>query len=68
MTLDRRFSHRPSIVQQEQENEMENILNEIGGSFGRFQIFNYILFSIVMFIAGLTGVAYIFTALDLDFR
>lgn len=52
----------------EKKDDMELILDDIGGSFGRFQILNYILFSYVLFISGLNGIAYIFTALDLEYR
>lgn len=50
------------------QNDMEHILKDIGGSYGRFQIFNYILFSVSILISGFVNLAYVFTTLNLDFR
>lgn len=53
----------------EDENfEIEFILKDIGGSFGKFQIFSYCLYSIPMFITGTITLAFIFTASNLDYR
>lgn len=44
------------------------ILNDIGGTFKRYQIFNYILFCIPFALSGSFGLSYVFTALNLDYR
>lgn len=49
-------------------NEIEQILNDIGGSFGKFQLFNYMLFSIPMTVIGITALTYVFTTLNLEYR
>lgn len=49
-------------------NLVENILIDIGGSFGKFQSINYVLFSLPMFINGLISMTYVFTALNLEYR
>lgn len=51
-----------------EENEIEQILNDIGGSFGKFQLFNYTLFSLAMIIIGLNSLGYVFAALNLKYR
>lgn len=57
-----------SVPMYDEKNEMDTILDDIGGSFGRFQLLNYILYSVPLFISGLVGIAYVFTTLTLDFR
>lgn len=47
---------------------VESILTDIGGTFNRFQIFNYILFCIPFALSGTFGLSYVFTTLDLDYR
>lgn len=47
---------------------IDTILNEIGGSFKRYQIINYIIFCIPLAISGTLGLSYVFTALNLDYR
>lgn len=44
------------------------ILDDIGGTFKRYQIFNYILFCIPFALSGSFGLSYVFTALNLDYR
>lgn len=48
--------------------DYEYIINDIGGSFGTFQILNYVLYSIPIAIAGIVVMTYVFTALNLDYR
>lgn len=48
------------------DNIIENILRELGC--GQFQIFNYILLSLLIFIADMNSMSYIFTAFNLDYR
>lgn len=51
-----------------EESEIEQILNDIGGSFGRFQLFNYALFSIPITVIGIVSMSYLFTTLNLEYR
>lgn len=51
-----------------EESEMEQILNDIGGSFGKFQLFNYALFSIPMTVMGVASMCFVFTTLNLEYR
>lgn len=44
------------------------ILDDIGGTFKRYQIFNYILFCIPFALSGSFGLSYVFTALNVDHR
>lgn len=44
------------------------ILDDIGGTFKRYQIFIYILFCIPFALSGSFGLSYVFTALNLDYR
>lgn len=50
------------------DNEIEYILNDIGGSYSRFQILNYTLFSIPICMVGMIGLSYVFTSLNLEYR
>lgn len=53
----------------EQDNsDIDYILNEIGGTFGRFQIFNYVLYSIGLCYCGMAAMSYVFTTMNLDYR
>lgn len=47
---------------------VELILKDIGGTFKKFQIFNYILFCLPFALSGSFGLSYVFTALSLDYR
>lgn len=47
---------------------LEVILNDIGGTFNKFQIINYILFCIPFALSGSFGVNYVFTALNIEHR
>lgn len=44
------------------------ILDDIGGTFKRYQIFNYILFCMPFALSGSFGLSYVFTAMNLDYR
>lgn len=48
--------------------DIEFILSDIGGSYGKFQLWNVTLFSIPIFINGLIVVAFVFTTLSVDYR
>lgn len=50
------------------DNDVDLILEDVGGAFGRYQIFNYILFLLVMCLSGMFVLDYVFTTLDLDYR
>lgn len=50
------------------DNEMENILIELGGTYGRFQIFNYIMLTVPHIVTGYMVLAYVFTTLNVDYR
>lgn len=47
---------------------VELILKDIGGTFNKFQILNYILFCLPFALSGSFGLSYVFTALNLDYR
>lgn len=49
-------------------NDIEYILKDIGGSFGKFQLYNYVLISVPLFMTGLFSLTYVFTAMNLDYR
>lgn len=47
---------------------VELILDDIGGSFKKYQIINYILFCIPFALSGSFGLSYVFTALNVEYR
>lgn len=47
---------------------VELILKDIGGTFKKYQILNYILFCLPLALSGSFGLSYVFTALNLDYR
>lgn len=47
---------------------LEVILENIGGTFKRFQIINYTLFCLTLSISGSFTLSYVFTALNLEYR
>lgn len=46
----------------------EVIFTDIGGTFGKYQIINYILFCLPFALSGSFGLSYVFTALNIDHR
>lgn len=60
----------PQTVKHESSNVdlVELILKDIGGTFRKFQILNYILFCLPFALSGSFGLSYVFTALNLDYR
>lgn len=52
----------------EPTDDIEFILKDIGGTFGKFQIFNYALFAVPMFLSNFYILDYVFLTLDLDYR
>lgn len=53
---------------QDEAEEIESILKDIGGSFGNFQIFSYCLYSIPMFVIGILTMGFLFSAAKIDHR
>lgn len=53
---------------QDDNQEIDQLLNDLGGGYNRLQRFNYCLMCVPIFLAGALGIGYIFTTLDLDFR
>lgn len=51
-----------------ESNDLDLILEDAGGAFGKYQIFNYILLLLVMCFSGMSILDYVFTTLDLDYR
>lgn len=47
---------------------LEVILSDIGGTFKKYQILNYVLFGFTLTLSGAFGLSYVFTALNLDYR
>lgn len=57
-----------NIISTKNIDYIQLILNDIGGTFKRYQIINYILFCIPFALSGTFGLSYVFTALNLDYR
>lgn len=53
---------------EEKTDDIEFILEDIGSTFGKFQIFNYALFALPMFLSNFYILDYVFLTLDLDYR
>lgn len=49
-------------------NDIEYILNDIGGAFGKYQIFNYLMLSYSMFVTGTFVLDYVFATLNIPHR
>lgn len=47
---------------------LEVIFTNIGGTFGKYQIINFILFCLPFALSGSFGLSYVFTALNIDYR
>lgn len=47
---------------------VDAILSDLGGTFQRYQILNYILFCIPFALSGTFALNYVFTALNLEYR
>lgn len=62
---------RPSTASDNVESngdDLELIINDIGGSFGKFQILMYALYSIPIAVSGVVAMQYVFAAFNLDYR
>lgn len=49
-------------------NGIDFILQDVGGTFGKFQIHTYLMLSFSMFISGSFVLDYVFASLDIDHR
>lgn len=58
----------PNTIKRPRTDLVEVILNDIGGTFKKYQIFNYILFCLPLALSGSFGVNYVFTALNIEHR
>lgn len=56
------------MAQNDELNDIDFVLNDAGGTFGRFQIYNYLMLLVSMFISGTSVLEYVFVALDIDHR
>lgn len=55
-------------VSENDQNDVDFILNDIGGTFNRFQISNYLMLSFTMFVSGVYVLDYVFATLEIDHR
>lgn len=53
---------------QNEPNDIDFILKDIGGTFGKYQFRNYLLLSFAMFVAGTYVLDYVFTTFEVDHR
>lgn len=60
--------NHPNKSETNDADDAEFIINDIGGSFGKFQLRNYALYSIPIAVSGIVVMTYVFTALNLDYR
>lgn len=60
----------PATNQQDGQDDdlMDIILRDLGGSFKKYQVINYILFCIPFALSGTFALSYVFTSLNLDYR
>lgn len=52
----------------EQPNDLEFILEDIGGTFGKFQIYFYVLLAFPIILTDAYNLDYVFSSLDIDYR
>ena len=52
----------------QEDDHIEYVLKDIGGTYGRFQIINYVLFSLTIGFSGLFVLVFVFSALSVDYR
>lgn len=57
-----------SSNQASNSDDIEFILNDLGGTYGKFQLWNYLLFSIPVFVSGTLVILFVFTTLNVDYR
>lgn len=51
-----------------ESDDIDFILDNVGGAFGKYQLFNYALLLLAMCLSGMFILDYVFTTLDLDYR
>lgn len=61
-------SELPTTTNQKHVDLVDVILSDLGGTFKKYQIINYILFCIPFALSGTFALSYVFTALNLDYR
>lgn len=61
-------NRRATIIDGPKKDLAEVILKEIGGTFKKYQIINYILFCLPFALSGSFGVNYVFTTLKVEYR
>lgn len=62
-------NEKPKAIKKiDDESDLSYILNDIGGSFGKFQLFNYAIIAIPICLSGIFSLTYVFTAMNLDYR
>lgn len=60
--------NKPNDASSDELNDIDFILKDVGGTFGRFQIYNYLMLSFSIFISGVIILDYVFTALEINHR
>lgn len=53
---------------EQNDQNTDYVLDEFGGSFSRFQLYNYALLSLPFMMCGMVALSYVFTALNLEYR
>lgn len=66
--LDRQIEPELTVTNQQKDDLVDVILSDLGGTFKKYQIINYILFCIPFALSGTFALSYVFTALNLDYR
>ncbi len=68
-TLDGQPERMELTTNREQDVDVvDAILSDLGGTFKKYQIINYILFCIPFALSGTFALSYVFTALNLEYR
>lgn len=60
--------NKPNDASSDELNDIDFILKDVGGTFGQFQIYNYLMLSFSIFISGVIILDYVFTALEINHR
>lgn len=56
------------VDEHQEHNDIDFILKDIGGTFGKFQIYNYLMLSFSVFVTGSFVLDYVFSTLQVDHR
>lgn len=65
---DTQSERRNSIKVDHSSDDIEFIIDDIGGSFGKFQLCNYVFYLIAIIMSGIFALSYVFAGLNLDYR